>query len=46
VGPEAFEDFARIAGIELLTIDAGTTLRGFENEVRWNDAYYRLAQGL
>jgi len=46
VGTEAFEDFARIAGIELLTIDAGTTLRGFENEVRWNDAYYRLAQGL
>jgi L-arabinose isomerase len=46
VGTEAFEDFARIAGIELLVIDAGTTLRGFENEVRWNHAYYRLAQGL
>jgi L-arabinose isomerase len=46
VRPEAFEDFARIAGIELLTIDKGTTVRGFENEVRWNQAYYRLAQGL
>jgi L-arabinose isomerase len=46
VGPEAFEDFARIAGIELLTIDDMTTVRGFENEVRWNQAYYRLAQGL
>jgi L-arabinose isomerase len=44
IGPEAFEDFARIAGIELLTIDAGTTVRGFENELRWNQAYYRLAQ--
>jgi L-arabinose isomerase len=46
VGTEAFEDFARIAGIELLTIDMGTTVRGFENEVRWNQAYYRLAQAL
>ena len=46
VGPEAFEDFARIAGIELLTIDASTTVRSFENEVRWNQAYYRLAQAL
>jgi L-arabinose isomerase len=44
IGPEAFEDFARIAGVELLTIDAGTTVRGFENELRWNQAYYRLAQ--
>jgi L-arabinose isomerase len=46
VGAEAFEDFARIAGIELLTIDARTTVRGFENELRWNQAYYRLAQAL
>ena len=46
VGTEAFEDFARIAGIELLTIDMGTTVHGFENEVRWNQAYYRLAQAL
>jgi L-arabinose isomerase len=44
VGPEAFEDFARIACIELLMIDAATTVRGFEREVRWNQAYYRLAQ--
>jgi L-arabinose isomerase len=46
VGPEAFDDFARIAGIELLTIGPDTTVRGFENEVRWNQAYYRLAQAL
>ncbi|HTZ22711.1 MAG TPA: L-arabinose isomerase [Streptosporangiaceae bacterium] len=46
VGPEAFEDFARIAGIELLTIDNATTVRGFERELRWNQAYYRLAQAL
>jgi L-arabinose isomerase len=46
VGAEAFEDFARIAGIEFLAIDARTTVRSFENEVRWNQAYYRLAQAL
>ena len=46
VGVEVFEDFAAIAKTELLTIDEGTTLRAFTNEVRWNQAYYRLAQGL
>ncbi|MCS5732998.1 L-arabinose isomerase [Herbiconiux daphne] len=46
VGIEVFEDFAAIAKTELLTIDADTTLKGFANEVRWNQAYYRLAQGL
>ncbi|MCS5718558.1 L-arabinose isomerase [Herbiconiux sp. CPCC 205763] len=46
VGIEVFEDFAAIARTELLTIDADTTLKGFANEVRWNQAYYRLAQGL
>jgi L-arabinose isomerase len=46
VGVEVFEDFAAIAKTELLTIDADTTLKGFTNEVRWNQAYYRLAQGL
>jgi L-arabinose isomerase len=42
---EMFEDFARIAETELLLIDAETTIRGFDQEVRWNNAYYRLAQG-
>ena len=45
VGPEVFEDFAEIAKVELLLIDEETTVRGFEREVRWNNAYYRLAQG-
>ncbi len=30
---------------ELLVIDAGTTTRQFTNELRWNQAYHRLAQG-
>ncbi len=46
VGVEVFRDFAQIAGIELLEIDADTTVRGFQRELRWNQAYYRLAQGL
>ena len=39
-------DFATMAGVELLVIDDTTTPRGFGNELRWNQAYYRLAQGL
>jgi L-arabinose isomerase len=46
VGVEVFEDFADIARTELLVIDADTTRRGFRNEVKWNSAYYRLAQGI
>ncbi|MEN3304806.1 MAG: L-arabinose isomerase [Micromonosporaceae bacterium] len=46
VAIETFQDFAEMAGVELLTIDAATTLRGFGRELRWNQAYYRLAQGL
>ena len=46
VGIEAFTDFAEMTGIELLTIDQETTLPGFVKELRWNQAYYRLAQGL
>lgn len=46
VGIEVFRDFAEIAGTELLVIDDDTTVRGFQKEIRWNQAYYRLAQGL
>jgi L-arabinose isomerase len=46
IGIDAITDFADIAGIELLTIDQDTTLRGFGNELRWNQAYHRLARGL
>jgi len=46
VGLEAFEDFAEIARTELLVIDEDTTRRGFRQQVRWNSAYYRLAQGI
>jgi L-arabinose isomerase len=46
LGVEVFADFAEIARTELLVIDEETTIRGFAREVRWNQAYYRLAQGL
>jgi L-arabinose isomerase len=46
VGIEAWEDFARIAGVELLVIDESTTVRAFEDQLHANAAYYRLAQGL
>ena len=43
---EHLEDFAEIAGIELVVIDDDTKLRDFKNELRQNDLYYVLAQGL
>jgi L-arabinose isomerase len=33
-------------GVELLVIDADTTRRTFERELRSGQAYHRLAQGL
>jgi L-arabinose isomerase len=46
VGAEAFRDFARIAGVELLVIDEGTTLDAFEDRLRANAAYYKFASGI
>jgi L-arabinose isomerase len=46
VGLDALEDFAEIAGLELLAIGAGTTPGQFRKEVRWNQVYYHLADGL
>ncbi len=46
VGPEVIEDFADIAGIELLTIDKDTRIRDFIKEIKWNDIYYKLSDGM
>jgi L-arabinose isomerase len=43
---ESLSDFALILGVELAHIDAATTISQFSHELRWNSAYYRLAQGL
>jgi L-arabinose isomerase len=43
---EHLEDFAEIAGMEFLLIDQDTTLSAFKKELRWNEMYYLLTQGL
>ncbi len=43
---EHLEDFADIAGIELVTIDERTRVADFKKELRWNQAYYHLAGGV
>jgi L-arabinose isomerase len=43
VTAEHLRDFAEIAGIELVLIDAATRLPELEKELRWNEAYYHLA---
>jgi L-arabinose isomerase len=40
------EDFAEMAGIECVVIDAKTDLAQFRKELRWNAAYWHLAQGV
>jgi L-arabinose isomerase len=37
---EHLEDFAEMTGLELLVIDASTSLHAFKNELRWNEAYF------
>ena len=39
-------DFAEMSRTELVLIDDSTSVRRFTQELRWNQAYYRLAQGL
>jgi L-arabinose isomerase len=43
VTAEHLRDFAEIAGIELVLIDAGTRLAELEKELRWNEAYFQFA---
>lgn len=43
---EHLENFAVMAGIEFLLIDGKTEISDFEKELRWNDMYYHLANGL
>lgn len=41
---EFLEDFAELAGIELLVIDKNTNLRDFKDKLNANEAYYHLFQ--
>jgi L-arabinose isomerase len=40
---EHLEDFAQMAGVELLDIGDATSLTAFKKELRWNEAYYGRA---
>ncbi len=40
---EYLEDFAAIAGLEVLVIDKDTVLRVFKNALKWNEVYYRFS---
>ncbi|MBQ0096944.1 MAG: L-arabinose isomerase, partial [Bacteroidales bacterium] len=42
ITPEYWEDYAEIAGIEMLHIDASTTISAFKQEMRTNEVYYLL----
>jgi L-arabinose isomerase len=46
VTTEHLRDFAEIAGIEVVVIDAKTELNAFRNELRWNEVYWHLAPGI
>ena len=39
---EHLQDFAEIAGLEYVSIDANTEIYRFKNELKWNEVYYQL----
>ena len=43
---EYMEDYADIAGIELVVIDKDTTISSFKKELQYNDLYYMLNRAL
>ncbi|WP_270889711.1 L-arabinose isomerase [Pedococcus sp. 5OH_020] len=45
LGREHLQDFSDMAAVELAFIDESTTTARLSQELRWNSAYHRLAQG-
>ncbi|MCL2783377.1 MAG: L-arabinose isomerase, partial [Propionibacteriaceae bacterium] len=41
-----WREFARMVGTEFALITCGTTRDSFEDRLRWNAAYFRLARGI
>jgi L-arabinose isomerase len=41
---EYIEDYAEIAGIEMLLIDSETSIAGFRDRIRFNDVYYAVSK--
>ena len=46
ITPEYWEDYAEIAGIEMLHINDKTTISDFKKEIRMNEVYYMLNKAL
>jgi L-arabinose isomerase len=46
VTAEYIEDFCDMAGIELVQINKNTCVANIKNELRWNEMYYMLANGV
>ncbi|MCM2678221.1 L-arabinose isomerase [Echinimonas agarilytica] len=46
VTTDMISDYAEMAGVELVVIDAETGIRSFKNELRHSAAYYHLSNGL
>jgi L-arabinose isomerase len=46
IGSEYIEDFSSMLGVEFLLIDEKCDLTGFKRELKWNELYYLLAQGI
>jgi L-arabinose isomerase len=44
--PEHLDDFASISGIEFILIDERCKLDELKRQLRWNDLYYHLNNGL
>jgi L-arabinose isomerase len=45
VTTEMLEDFAEIAGLELVVIGADTKVRDLKQQLRWNEVFYGLKDG-
>jgi L-arabinose isomerase len=44
VDAEVLQDFAEIAQVELLSINANTDATEFRKEIRWNSLHYKLSK--
>jgi len=44
VSSEQLVDWAKMAGVECVVINGATNINSLENELRWNDLYYRFNQ--
>ena len=46
INQEYLENYASMAGIEYVLIDENTRIQALKNELRWNEVYYHLKDGI